>query len=268
MAGRPKLRAFAERIEREGGDDVILDLIREGMTLTKVGERFDVSRTMIRHWAALTEERKRAFEEAKIESADVLADRATGLHEDLMELAEPAPGRVSATKNAADHFMRLAAIRNRDEYGDGPTASETLADMGALFLEALREHGRVVRHDELQALPGEPVQEAEFELEEDEMATPRMQRKLDALAAAEEVGVRLSARQLEQVADGEPITEDPPEYEDGRPSSPADAVQAFVNRGQNISEPESVPELTAADLGEDEDVEVEDTTEDDISELL
>lgn len=167
MAGRPKLRAFAARIEREGGDDVILDRIRDGMTLTAIGRLYGVSRTMIRQWAYLNDERRAAYERAKLDSADALADQATEAHEALAESSDPSPGQVSATKNRADHLMRLAAIRNREEYGSGPSVGEQVADLGRVFLEALREHGRVASGGGIERLPSAaPMIEGEYEVEE------------------------------------------------------------------------------------------------------
>jgi hypothetical protein len=162
MAGKPKQRALAARVEQAGGDEVILDRIANGEYVTEIAKSWDVSPSMIYFWLHESEAREQAWKTAKEISAH---SHMEGGLERLTRLADMGAGvtaaQVSAEKALAEYRMRLAAARNRAEYGD-KAQTEVHFNFGDSYLAQLKELG----HHDQQALP-EPIQEADFELLEE-----------------------------------------------------------------------------------------------------
>lgn len=73
-AGQP---TFAQQVEAEGGDEIILARIREGETVTAIMESYGRTRDMMYLRVKQgREERRRAFEEAKRVGAEALVEQA------------------------------------------------------------------------------------------------------------------------------------------------------------------------------------------------
>jgi len=193
MAGRPILAKFTKHIEAMGGEDYIFDRIAAGETVTAMGKQFNEelgygSRRLIFSWVQQGgDARMAAYREALRQSADAMVEKGRTAHEDLAADPDPSPSKVSAVRNRGDWYKWEASKRDKETFGDGPSVGQAVADLGSLFLSALQSHGNAraqLEHNE-----------------ENEMATPRMQRKLAAMAAAKESGEPLSNTELEQVAD-------------------------------------------------------------------
>jgi len=159
MAGRPKQRALAARIEEKGGDSVVLDRIANGEYVTTIAKSWKVSPAMIYFWIHESEAREVAWKTAKEISAH---SHVEGGLERLTRLADAGAGvtsaQVGAERALAEYRMKLAAARNRAEYGEKNVA-EINFNFGTGYLQELKELG----HHDQQALP-EPVEEADFEI--------------------------------------------------------------------------------------------------------
>lgn len=164
MAGRPKQRALAARIEEAGGDEVILDRIANGEYVTTIAKEWKVSPAMIYFWIHDSEAREVAWKTAKEISAH---SHVEGGLERLTRLADKGagitPAQVSAEKALAEYRMKLAQSRNRAEYGEKKEPS-VVFNFGTEYLSQLKELG----HHDAQALPaGEEIPDADFTIEEE-----------------------------------------------------------------------------------------------------
>ena len=140
MAGRPKQAALAARIEKAGGDAVVLDRIANGEYVTVIAKSWGVSPAMIYFWIHASEAREEAWETTKEISAHSHVEggleRLTRLADDPMVTS----AQVSAEKALADYRYKLAQARNRRDYGDKASA-EINFNFGGEYLKGLRELG-------------------------------------------------------------------------------------------------------------------------------
>lgn len=162
MSGRVMLRKLSETIAAEGGDDVIFDQIRAGLPMRKIAEPYDVSRQMIYAWIHDGgEERERAWEAAKADSAHALVDEALDIldGEDMEPWEELTAAKVSQANHRANFRKWLASKRN-EEYADKPDSEVNInVDLGLAHLEALKRHGSMPRHEEKPE-----IEDADYEL--------------------------------------------------------------------------------------------------------
>jgi hypothetical protein len=157
---RPKrgsLDALRAAVEREG-EEAVFGLIAAGKTMRQVGEAFGISADSVYAWIREGgDARAELWRDAKLRSADALVDRASEI------LDDPASAATSSTASmaraSADFKRWLAAIRNREEYGEPPPSLGLHLDIGQLHLQALMAHGRpdpepeVLEGVEVKALP-------------------------------------------------------------------------------------------------------------------
>jgi len=155
VAGQPITRQLAKRIEGEGGDDVVLDLIASGSTLVSVAKTYGVSRETMRKWCNATPARKAAYLDAKSAQAGALVEEAGEILDNASTESGP---DVQKAKSRAEHRRWLASKRDRAQYGDDAKLQIGVAlDLSSLHLDALREVGRM-------PIQGEPIPVAEVEL--------------------------------------------------------------------------------------------------------
>lgn len=144
MAGQPRKRKLAEAIEADGGPDAIWDRIIAGEEMKAIAESYGETYSVLYSWIRSGgPERVAAWKDAKRLSADALSEKAT---EKVMKLDDAGAGvtgpEVGRAKLQADHLMRLAAIRNREEFGDGSDQiGQGLQSIGSAFLQALKARG-------------------------------------------------------------------------------------------------------------------------------
>lgn len=165
MAGQPITRQLADRIESDGGDDVILGRVASGEAVKSIAADHGVSYETLRKWINATPERRTAYEQAKSDSADALVEEAGEILDDAN--TDSAPQVTKAVKRA-EHRRWLAAKRDREQYGDDKGLGQVAGDLGALFLGALRQAGSMAEHEQI------PVAEVELigEPEGDDPSSP------------------------------------------------------------------------------------------------
>lgn len=159
MAGQPKMAALSAEIERQGGDDVILDRIAAGDRVTQIARDYGVSHTMLWRWAKQNPERKAAYDEARRLSADALVDKAQG---GLEECTADNSAQVSLANSKANFYRWLAGVRDRVQYGE----EKQVVNIAELHLNALRAYGGPSQRQ----LEAETTQEAEYTIEHDDAA--------------------------------------------------------------------------------------------------
>ena len=161
MAGKPKQRALAARIHEAGGDHVVLDRIANGEYVTDIAKSWGVSPSMIYFWIHESPERELAWKQAKEISAH---SHVEGGLQRLTRLADAGAGvtsaQVAAERALAEYRMKLAAARNRKEYGE-KADTEVHFNFGDTYLQQLKELG----HHDQQALPQpEAIEDADFQI--------------------------------------------------------------------------------------------------------
>jgi transposase-like protein len=147
VAGQPIARHLAERIEADGGDLVIFDRIGSGEAVKRIAEDYGVGYETLRRWINKSDERRKAYEQAKRDSADALVEEAGEILDNAP--TDSAPQVTKAVKRA-DHKRWLAGKRDREQYGDDKGAQVNVnLDLGALHLDALRAAGRMPEPEEI-----------------------------------------------------------------------------------------------------------------------
>lgn len=159
MSGRPKLREFARQIEEMGGDDVILDLIAGAVPMREIGKRLGCSPAQLYRWRNLSEERQKAWAEAREIAGHVVMEEGMGILDDGKPITA---AEASLLKSRAEYRKHLASLWNRRELGEAKSQEVTL-NLGDAFRDMLEAINRPP------ALPeaDEPV-DADFTLEDDD----------------------------------------------------------------------------------------------------
>lgn len=141
MAGKPKFVEFCARIEREGGDDVILDRIAAGERITAIAASYGFkSPRVLYDWRNANDERKRAW---MLAMADAKVEAAEQVLIDAKEKADNGgissqSARISA--EMANQYRWLASKLNRELYGDTPRVQvNNNLSIAELHLDALRK---------------------------------------------------------------------------------------------------------------------------------
>lgn len=149
MPGQPRWHAFLARMEREGGDEVVIEKVANGQTLSSLARELGVSRWTLRRYLQLTAERWERYQEALRLSAPMAAEYAV----EIADSAEPTSVGVQAAKLQVDTLRWLAAVRDPATYGKARERPTSAASIGSLHLDALRKYGG----PKAQAAPPEPA---------------------------------------------------------------------------------------------------------------
>lgn len=158
---KPGKPTFAERVAADGGDEIIFRRIASGELVTDIMESYGYSRDMMYQWINQGgEARRQAFEDAKRQSAEALAEQAGRIIDAAADATSTAA--VMVARERMGYRKWLAGIRDRETFGERAGA-EIQVNIGQLHLDALRARGSVrlaqQRRRELQ----EAVIEAEVE---------------------------------------------------------------------------------------------------------
>lgn len=142
MAGQPVLQNLAAKIEAAGGDEWVFDLVAAGVPFYRVAERLGVSDDVLRVWVRRGgEKRKEAYQRARKESADALADKGGRILDELAEggriVTSP---EVALAQARANYRLKLAEAFDRDTFGNKPVAALQF-NVGTLHLGALQAAG-------------------------------------------------------------------------------------------------------------------------------
>jgi hypothetical protein len=158
MPGQPKWNAFLAEVEKRGGEDPILERVEAGETLKEIGLDYGVSRSTMYRWTAVTDERKARYQDARKIAAGALVEEAIEI---LDEASIDSKAGVQKAKAQADIRRWVAGRYDKETFGDDPKGPTVQVNIGALHLDALRQHASPaslpVQEGEFEALPaGEP----------------------------------------------------------------------------------------------------------------
>lgn len=154
MAGQPVKNQILAQTEE------ILDRIANGETQTEIAKSLGVTCSYLVRVLNASDEASRRARAAKESSAEILYDRA---HEELKSLAsDGTQADIARAKELAQHYRKMAAIRNPREYGDRVDISGTINhehSVAALF-QLIQPQADLLGH---QAQPPGLIQDADYE---------------------------------------------------------------------------------------------------------
>jgi hypothetical protein len=149
MAGQPKIRKQVADLGAIG-EDTLLDLVGDGMTVREIFRTFDVGRRAWYKWLDSEPGRREAFEEARERFAEQL-------DADSMEIADAVP---VDKEHIAKAKLRIEARRHRAAMSDKKRRTKDTGgntfNIGELHLSAVKE-----ANDEAKALMPVEVVEGE-----------------------------------------------------------------------------------------------------------
>lgn len=125
MAGKPMRRMAIQIIQDNGGEDMLLGLIRSGYTVKRCAEKLGISQSVLQMWLTDTPERREKVALARAEAASYLAD-------ETLEIADTATNedeRVARLR--IDTRKWLASKWAPQTYGEnrGPAVTININDM-------------------------------------------------------------------------------------------------------------------------------------------
>ena len=111
MAGRPMLANLATRIAELGGDRYVLDQIEDGVRVSQIAAKLQVSRALLSDWRDLDEDRKAGWHLAMKASAEAHAER--GLDElESLERKDVTSAEVQLGDKKSKYRQWLAGKRD------------------------------------------------------------------------------------------------------------------------------------------------------------
>jgi deferrochelatase/peroxidase EfeB len=138
--------------------DRILQAVAEAKTLRQIAAEYGVSMWTLQRF--LMTEVKEGFADAKRASAEQhIANAVELLEQAAGEAQDLTAAQASIARSRSELQVRMAQVRNRDEYSDKPQLNVSMS-FGEMFLEALQLANQAPK--ELQS--GEQVQDADFEV--------------------------------------------------------------------------------------------------------
>jgi hypothetical protein len=142
MTGRPKLRAFTRKVEKNGGADAIFERIADGEPIKQIMADYGVSRGMFYLWKKGDEELELKYKVARELAADAHVENALEILDELEDEGDTVTSaQVGAASARANYRKWLATVQNREQYGDQKGGVEVTLNVGQLHLDALRSSG-------------------------------------------------------------------------------------------------------------------------------
>jgi hypothetical protein len=130
---RRKTRGTTARLD-EAGEAAIFDRIAEGEPLGKIAASYGLCRDSVYNWIkAGGPAREERWNEAKVRSADALAEQAGDVLDEAVSVTTSAEASIARARS--DYRRWLAQVRSA-EYRDQPTVA--VFNLGQLHLDALR----------------------------------------------------------------------------------------------------------------------------------
>lgn len=142
MSGRPKLRAFCRKVEKNGGEDAVFERIADGEPIKTIMADYGVSRGMFYLWKKGNEELEEKYTVARQLAADAHVENALEILDDLEDEGDTVTSaQVGAASARANYRKWLASVQNREQYGERKGGVELTLNVGELHLDALRASG-------------------------------------------------------------------------------------------------------------------------------
>jgi hypothetical protein len=136
----------------------ILQAVAEAKTLRQIAAEYGVSMWTLQRF--LMTEVKEGFADAKRASAEQhIANAVELLEQAAGEAQDLTAAQASIARSRSELQVRMAQVRNRDEYSDKPQINVSMS-FGEMFLEALQLAGQAPR--QLESV--DQAQDAEFEV--------------------------------------------------------------------------------------------------------
>ena len=137
-------------LQRNGGDDIVFDMVRNGFTITAIAKLLGIGPPTLFNWIKAKSHRKSNLELARQEAAHILVEQAEVI---LDELADKDPAtltkqEIALASKRVDFKKWKASMFNRDAYGRTPnrtniTNVKTGDVVGNLHLTAVSESSKV-----------------------------------------------------------------------------------------------------------------------------
>ena len=136
MAGNPLKRKWKKDLEAFGGIPAVLDLVRDGKSLTAISKILNDSGGYHRHLLSDEVNKpqwKLAYEAAKAGSAEALSDMVQDAAETVT------PENANAVRIQAELRRWLAGVHDREKYGTSGGSSAVTVNIHQNALDALRK---------------------------------------------------------------------------------------------------------------------------------
>ena len=163
MAGQPKQRELAARIEEAGGDATIFARIADAEPIKKIADSFGVSRQALYNWRDADEARKQNWTAAVEQSAFAHAEKAAEVLSEAVTKDGLSSAMAKIFGELAQNHRWMAARFNRPQFGDAATQVNVGLNFGDLHMEALKAQNvqihamRAIEAGEPIALPAEII---------------------------------------------------------------------------------------------------------------
>ena len=131
--------ALKKRIAEGHLEDEIFEAVAEGLSVSKVCKRFDItSRKMFYDWKGKEGPRHDKYRAARTIAAGAHAELAGQILDSLDDKEFLTGPDVQAAVARSKYQQWLAGIKNRDEYGAQDKSAKVVLNFGELHFEALR----------------------------------------------------------------------------------------------------------------------------------
>ena len=140
MAGKMITKMAHAAIRKAGGEIFIFDQVASGRSLKDIASDLGISRPILSTWCN-NPSRRDAYRQARRAAADALVEEGLAIADGVRD-----PSEVPGAKLRADFRRWMAARMNADSWGEQRGASIEI-NLGALHLEALRNHSPVIEAD-------------------------------------------------------------------------------------------------------------------------
>lgn len=154
MAGKALRRRLLAQIADRGGPDYVRDYIASGKTILDLANELGCSRTYLSRHLHEQPEYSAVIVEARKDAADVLAEQALQIADQLATETDPVTReRIAVAKERIDIRKWLATVNNPERYRQDRAGPQVQINIGELHLDALKKFragdtARVVGGDE------------------------------------------------------------------------------------------------------------------------
>ena len=139
MAGRALKKRILSDVAKRGGIDYITDKVASGVTLAKLAEEYNCSRSYLSAAINSVPDYREALERARKDSADAFVEEGLAILDDLTHKPDLTSTDVSLARERVHHRRFMAGSANADRYGTKPSAQVTIS-LGDMHLDALRKN--------------------------------------------------------------------------------------------------------------------------------
>ena len=135
-----------------GGDQLIFDMIRNGMSLTEISKKLNINPSTLLRWKNVDPARVKGFKEAMVDASHLYIEQAELLLEELRFKEKVSRHEQKAILELVKFKKWKASVLNRANYGKAPkrdssTTINNNIDLGDLHLTAVRAAGAEIMQE-------------------------------------------------------------------------------------------------------------------------